>query len=254
MTENLNGFLVEMFGIPGLFCPGDKYIPQHIVEEGSDLRQYIILDVPDLMIDLDEETKHRFTGIAISKPEFFLSRPEYVNKGVTVVGVLFSFAKMISAQSDWQVVDCFNNSAMLDTSNPMTVDEFRENRILRFRSQHHSTCTMSALTDELLFGMLCIIVKSGRYVAKTFNHYNGSTKAHEVSTDRFYVEFSMDGTEEYSHIHLPYQYWGRLDVPVIERLSPMSQVYQPNISILLHKIDANIEEIIAGLFKFYAIW
>ena len=180
-----------------------------------------------------------FCHLAV-KPEFYAIRPDEKMYDISVLGTVESFGSIISSRSNYIVIDHYNLASLRDKSNPMPTEEFRNNRIIRFRSHHHSTCTMSALTDELLYGFILMLKKLGKPVYKTFNHRRIDHSV-SLSQDKFYVQFSVDDGCDYSHIHLPYQYWGRLDIPVIDCLDENADIHQPNSAVLLSKISEFIE-------------
>lgn len=240
IPSDINGYLVEVFGMPAFFYPNTDIHPME--EESEDgFYYYIKINATDVNVEICPEEHKRFTGSALAKPEFYRRQQMDIMEHTETVGVVIAFSKILSSQVDWAVLDRFSIDCLHDKSNPITLGEYQNNRIIRYRSQHHSTATMSALTDALLYNYVEMCHHVGHYVAKTFNHYNPANGEEEVSNDKFYVEFSADNTTELSHIHLPYEYWGRLDVPIIEHLSPEANLMQPNSSVLLKKILDSVQ-------------
>lgn len=237
-AQNEMNYLVDIFGMPALFKAGEDYIPEK--EFNGDTYEYIVVSSRDSMLLLDDGNEQRFVGYLLVKPEFYAIRPKEKMYDISVLGTVESFGSIISSRSNYIVIDRYNLASLRDKSNPMPTEEFLNNRIIRFRSQHHSTCTMSALTDELLYGLILVLKKLGKPVAKTFNHRRTDHSV-TLSQDKFYVQFAIDDGCEYSHIHLPYQYWGRLDIPVIDCLDENADIQQPNSAVLLAKISEFIE-------------
>ena len=240
--HDYDGYLVEVFGMPAFFHQGTEELPS--IEEAGDVYYYIKVNAKD--VEVDNDMKH-FTGSALAKPEYYFDQKPKIMESTETVGFIVAFGKILSGRVNWAVLDHFSIQCLHDTSNPMKLSEFMENRIIRFRSQHHSTATMSALTDTLLFGLISECKVLGKHVVKSFNHYDPKSGKQKVSEDIFYVEFSLDDTEEYSHVHLPYEYWGRLDVPIVDQISDRANEMQPNSSVLLRKIENSLDKLLETL-------
>lgn len=238
-THDYDGYLVEVFGMPAFFHQGIEELPD--IEETSGVYYYIKVNAKN--VEVDSEIK-RFSGSALAKPEYYFTQRPKINESTETVGFIVAFGKILSAHVNWAVLDHFSIECLHDTSHPMKLSEFMENRIIRFRSQHHSTATMSALTDALLFTLISECKVLGRHVVKSFNHYDPKSGKQKVSEDIFYVEFSLDNSDEYSHIHLPYEYWSRLDVPIVDKISDRANEMQPNSSVLLRKIETSLDKIL----------
>lgn len=240
--HDYDGYLVEIFGMPAFFHPGTEELPD--VEEFGETYYYIKVNAKE--VEVSPEIK-RFTGSALTTPEYYHTQKPIIMESTETVGFIVAFGKILSGRVNWAVLDRFNIQCLHDTSTPMKLSEFMENRIIRYRSQHHSTVTMSALTDTLLFGLTSACKVLGKHVVKSFNHYDPKSGTKKVSEDIFYVEFSLDDTEEYSHIHLPYEYWSRLDVPIVDQISEHANEMQPNSSVLLRKIDNAVDRMLTTL-------
>lgn len=240
--HDYDGYLVEVFGMPAFFHPGTEELPD--VEEFGETYYYIKVNAKE--VEVSPEIK-RFTGSALTKPDYYHAQKPRIMESTETVGFIVAFGKILSGRVNWAVLDHFSIQCLHDTSNPMKLSEFMENRIIRYRSQHHSTATMSALTDTLLFGLTSACKVLGKHVVKSFNHYDPKSGTKKVSEDIFYVEFSLDDTEEYSHIHLPYEYWSRLDVPIVDQISEHANEMQPNSSVLLRKIDNAVDRMLTTL-------
>lgn len=240
--HDYDGYLVEVFGMPAFFHPGTEELPD--VEEFGETYYYIKVNAKE--VEVSPEIK-RFSGSALTKPEYYHAQKPEIMKSTETVGFIVAFGKILSGRVNWAVLDHFSIQCLHDTSSPMKLSEFMENRIIRYRSQHHSTATMSALTDTLLFGLTSACKVLGKHVVKSFNHYDPKSGTKKVSEDIFYVEFSLDDTEEYSHIHLPYEYWGRLDVPIVDQISEHANEMQPNSSVLLRKIENAVDRMLTTL-------
>lgn len=225
--------------MPAFFHIGAEELPTTETENG--IYYYIKINAKGAEVDKDIK---RFTGSALTKPEYYFAQKDKLDESVETVGFIVAFGKILSSNVKWAVLDRFSVDCLHDSSHPMKLSEFMHNRIIRFRSQHHSTVTMSALTNVLLFALISECKTLGHHVVKSFNHFDMNSGRQRVSEDRFYVEFSLDGTDEYSHIHLPYEYWDRLDVPVVEKLSDEANTMQPNSSVLLRKIENSLDKLL----------
>ena len=240
MVTHLNGYLADIFDLPVFCYHGDDYIPFENIMD--DLYWYIILESFGSMVDLADGVRQRFTGVVLIKPEHYRRYDPTVEfNNCKIHGIICAHSRVVSRKANWQVIDTTNLQSLINMDHPISLECFVQSPILKMRSNRDSSCTISALTNQLLFGLVLLCQARGFYVAKTFNHYSIDTGETTTSRNSFFIEFSIDGGEKHSHVHLPYQFWNRLDAPVIPHLSPQSVLDQPNLSVLLQKIDEEIE-------------
>ena len=238
MTSDLKGHLTELFDVPVFTHSGNEYIPTKNIEDG--LYWYIIVESFGCMIDLEDDLKQHFVGTVLMKPEHYMQCDPSEFDNCVIHGVICAFSRIVSSRVKWQVIDIENLKSLKREDKPITLENFKKNILVKMRSNRDATSTVSALTNQLLFGLIMICQMRGFYVAKTFNHYSPETGTN-IKKNSFYVEFSIDGSDKHSHVHLPYQYWNRLEVPIIEHLSEKAVKDQPNLSVLLQRIDEEME-------------